>query len=64
MSSETDLQHFLKLSAAQLANRIKNEKAAQPTNLQTLSNRVQQMRMLEELLKEQITNENTGTATR
>jgi hypothetical protein len=64
MSSESDLQHFLKLSAAQLANRIKTEKAAQPTNLTTLSNRVQQMRMLEELLKEQITNENTGTATR
>ena len=64
MSAQTDLQHFLRLSSAQLSNRIKAEKAKLQANPATNSAQLLQMQMLEELLKEQIKNENTGGTAR
>ena len=57
-SAKETLEHFLKMSAAQLRHRLslteKNE---------TYSERINRMRMLEELIKEQLPDENPGTPT-
>jgi hypothetical protein len=61
-SPEKDLQHFLKLACAQVRHQIKevNTGARKKTKICTSS----RLRLLEELIKEQIPNENPGTAAR
>jgi hypothetical protein len=47
--SDRDLQHFLRLAAAQLQHRLKQVEASEP-----YSSHVNQVRMLAELIKEQM----------
>lgn len=58
-SARSDLQHFLRLSAAQVRYRLDALEAKE-----TYSSRVARLRMLEELIKEQIPNENPGHSAR
>lgn len=54
-SARRDLQHFLRLSAAQVRYRLNALEAKE-----TYSGNVARLRMLEELIKEQIPHENPG----
>lgn len=54
-----DLQHFLRLSTAQVRHRL-----VEIEQKETYSPRINRLRMLEELIKEQVTDENPGHPTR
>ena len=58
-SASRDLQHFLRLAAAQVRYRT-----AQLEAKESYSQRVARLRLLEELIKEQIPNENLGNPAR
>ena len=49
MNAKKDLQHFLSLAAAQIKHRLKLTQAEE-----SYSERINQLRLLEELVKEQV----------
>jgi hypothetical protein len=53
-----DLHHFLRLATMQLRHRMKSLEQSE-----SYSERARRMRLLEELLKEQLPDENAGSAT-
>lgn len=57
--AEIALDHFLRLALAQLQSRLR----ATAVNGE-LNHEVRRLRLLEELIKEQLPDENTGSATR
>lgn len=57
-SAEHDLQHFLRLAAAQVRHRLTQVEANRPYSVQAAK-----LRLLEELIKEQISNENFNSST-
>jgi hypothetical protein len=57
--STTDLQHFLRLAAAQVRYRLVKSEASEPYSSQTA-----RLRLLEELIMEQIPNEDTRSSAR
>jgi hypothetical protein len=62
MSAEKDLEHFLRVAAMQIRHRLKSV-ASQEAGSEPYSERINQMRMLEELIKEQIPHEDPRAAT-
>ena len=63
--ADRDLQHFLKLALAQVRHRIEQLTASlQSAPGANASYDQSRLRLLEELLKEQITNENSDSAAR
>lgn len=57
--SKKDLEHFLRLAHAQVRYRLKGIETKEP-----YSSRASRLRLLEELIKEQLPNENPGHSTR
>ena len=55
---QSSLEYFLRLAGAQLRNRLKDIESKEP-----YSERIGRMRLLEELIKEQLPDENPGSAT-
>jgi hypothetical protein len=59
LSSTNDLQHFLKLAYIQMRKKVEHKRLTE-----TYSIELAQMRILEELIREQIPIENTNSTTR
>lgn len=61
-SAEHDLRHFLRLALNQLRHRIKQVEAQTKTSTERPDSRALRLRLLEELIKEQVPNEDSGSA--